>query len=99
MTIYLSEIEFTSNFYSVDLPDGSVLSINEVNESMLVSSVEVPIDTYNIEVTDIDGEVTSCPNIIGMNNDILGIETAYTEYEGRRLTSENIKYCTVSVYE
>lgn len=99
MIIYLREIEFTGGFYSVDLPDGSVLSLNEVNESTEVSSVEVSIDTYILEVTDTDNVITRCSNIIGMSNDILGIETDYTEYEGQRLSSDNLKYCTVSVYE
>lgn len=103
MTIILSEVTFENDFFSVDLPDGSVLILNKVEESLLTEEGVVIINAINLQITKNpstnEEEYISCPCVIGMNNDILGINTDYTEYEGQVLTPENIGYCTIEVYE
>lgn len=100
MTIELANIEFVNDFFSVALPDGSTMNINLVNEDFITSSnEECTVKAINIEVTDLDGNITSCPCVIGMSNDIMEIDTDYTEYEGEVLTPDNMAYCTITVYE
>lgn len=101
MIIDLSEIKFTNDFYSVTLPDTNVLVLNKLDESLTISTLNTTMEIHNINVSLMDSEGNSidCPCVIGMGNDILKIETDYTEWEGKVLTSDNMKYCTINVYE
>ena len=104
MTIDLSEITFSNDFFEVDLPNGSVLTINKIDEDITVDDSSIILDRINIQVSTTDEDTgvttyTSCPCSIGLGNDILIIKTDYSEYEGKVLTSKNMMYCTIEIYE
>lgn len=99
MVIDLSNVEFENDFFSTILPDGSILVLNKVDESLALDNLSAEIKAVNIEIQTDEDTVISCPCIIGMSNDYLSIDTAYTEYEGEVLTSDNMKYCTIQIYE
>lgn len=103
MIIKLSEVVFENDFFSVDLPNGSVLTLNKIDEDIATTGDNVKLDRINLQITSFDEsgneEYTSCPCSIGLGNDILIIETDYPEYEGKVLTSENMRFCTIEVYE
>lgn len=99
MVVELAKAEFVNDFFSVMLPDGGLLVLNKVDEDFLSDGAECIIKTVNIEVQDVDGNVTSCPCVIGLGNDLMQINTAYKEYEGEVLTPDNMVYCTIEVYE
>lgn len=100
MTIELDTIEFLNDFFSTALPDGSSIIINMVNEDFITEDgEECVVKAINIEVEDLDGNIISCPCVIGMSNDIMEIATEHTEYEGEVLTPDNMGYCTIEIYE
>lgn len=98
MTIDLSKIEFNNDFFSVTLPDGSLLVLNKVDEDFTADEEECVVKAINIEIQK-EEEYITCPCIIGLGNDILQINTDYKEYEGEVLTPDNMGYCTIEVYE
>lgn len=100
MTIELDSITFTNDFFSVALPDGSIIIINKVDEDFITENDdECTVQAITIEVQDLDGNIISCPCVIGMSNDIMEIATKHTEYEGEVLTPDNMGYCTIEIYE
>lgn len=100
MTIDLSKVAFTNDFFSTMLPDGSTLFLNKVNEDFITpDSEECVIKAVNLEVIDSEENAVSCPCVIGLSNDILSIQTEHKEYEGEVLTPENMVYCTIEIYE
>lgn len=100
MTIELDSITFTNDFFSVALPDGSTVIINKVDEDFITENDdECTVQAITIEVQDLDGNIISCPCVIGMSNDIMEIATKHTEYEGEVLTPDNMGYCTIEIYE
>lgn len=101
MLIELSKVDFTSDFFSAMLPDGSYLVLNRLDESFVKEgeTEEFVIKSINVEIQDIEGNVTKCPCIIGMSNDLMEIKTDYKEYEGTVLSPDNMAYCTIEVYE
>ena len=103
MIINLSEIIFENDFFSVSLPDGSSLVFNEINEELVTLDNKV-IDIHNINIQKVitgstGEEYIDCSVAIGSRNTILGIYTTYTEYESALLNSNNMKYCTMEVFE
>ena len=103
MLIDLGEVVFENDFFNVDLPNGSVLTLNKIDEAIATDDSTVKIDRVNLQITsfDEDGneEYMRCPCAIGLGNAILIIKTDYPEYEGKVLTSENMRFCTIEVYE
>ena len=101
MIIDLSKTEFVNDLFSTMLPNGSLLILNKVDESFLVTgqTAECPVKALTIEIQDIDGNIISCPCVIGMGNDLMIINTDYKEYEGEVLTPDNMGYCTIEVYD
>lgn len=101
MIIDLAKITFTNDFFSTMLPDGKYLVLNKVDESLKLDNgqTEYPIKAINIEVQDIEGNVSSCPCVIGMGNELTQISTEHKEYEGKVLTPDNMVFCTIEVYE
>lgn len=98
MTIDLSKVTFTNDFFSTMLPDGDLLVLNKVDEDFLSGTAECIIKAINIEIQSED-EAISCPCVIGLGNDLMQINTDYKEYEGKVLTPDNMMYCTIEVYE
>ena len=101
MIIDLSKLDFENDMFSTIIPGNSILLLNKIDESLKIGSMEegVSIKAINIEINSFDGQYTKCSNIIGLSNDYFKIETKYKEYEGEVLTSDNMKYCTIEVYE
>lgn len=100
MTLFLDNVVFDNDFFTIDTPDGSLLTLNQVNESLLdLNDDKAEIKVINIEVQKTDGEILKCPCIIGLGNDILEVRTEYKDLEGETLTSDNMKYCVIEIYE
>lgn len=98
MIIDLSQIEFFYDFYSLPLPSGDTLILNSVDENFTIDNVDTEIKCINLVVALEDGSASySVPSIIGMKNQFFTLNTDYTEYEGKRLNIDNIKYCKLEV--
>lgn len=92
MIIDLSKIEFTYDFFSSTMPDGSTLILNNISEDI--------IKQINILIQPIDGSANIlCSSVIGCGNDRIRIKSDYSEYLGKVLTEDNMKYCTIEMYE
>lgn len=98
MTIELDKVVFTNDFFSTPLPDGSIMVLNKVDEDMLLEDASAVVKAINIEVWRYDEDAIKCPCVIGLSNELMEIKTEYTEYEGKVLTSDNMKYCTIEIY-
>lgn len=100
MTVDLSEVEFDYDFFSLSLPDGNTLIMNQVDEDFLTNGDEVVVKGINIVVALEDGSGNVlCSSVIGMPNDYFTINSGYPEYVGKTLTSDNMKYCTMEIPE
>lgn len=99
MLINLDKAVFTNDFFTSQLPDGSLLVLNKVDEDFLSDGAECIVKAVNIEIQDTEENIISCPCVIGLGNELMQITTEYKEYEGEVLTPENMVYCTIEVYE
>lgn len=99
MLINLDKAVFTNDFFTSQLPDGSLLVLNKVDEDFLSDGTECVVKAVNIEIQDTEENIISCPCVIGLGNELMQITTEYKEYEGEVLTPENMVYCTIEVYE
>lgn len=99
MVVELAKVEFINDFFSTMLPDGSLLVLNKVDEDFLSGNAECIVKSVNIEIQDVQGNVISCPCVIGLGNDLMQITTAHKEYEGEVLSPDNMVYCTIEIYE
>ena len=98
MTLNLSDLTFTNDFAEVSLPDGSTLTVNQINEDFLTDDTETVIDRYNFVVTTEDSSYI-CSSVIGVANDWFVLKSDYADYQGKVLTSGNIDYCYLEIYE
>ena len=98
MTLFLENVTFDNDFFSIDLPDGGTLVLNKINEDFAYEGTDVLIDRINIEI-DYDDSFVPCSGVIGLGDEKIKINTEYTQFEGSVLTSKNMKYCTIEVYE
>ena len=107
MKIDLSAVPFTNDMFAIDIPINKTLLLNKVDEWLKSSTPdeegnfpEAVVKRVNIEVTDNNsGEKIRCPCVIGLSNDILSLDTEYTECLGDVLTDENLDKCTITVFE
>ena len=99
MIIDLAKVEFTNDLFSALLPDGSLIVLNKVDENFQVESDYCIVKGVNIEIQDTEGNIMSCPCVIGLGNELMKIDTEYSEYEGAVLTPDNMMYCTIEIYE
>lgn len=101
MTINLSEIEFDNDFFTTTIPSGDELILNKIDESLKIDTEDIVVDIKNItiELVKTDNTFVSCPCVIGLGNEYLLIDTKYEELKGTVLTSDNMKYCTINVYD
>ena len=98
MTLFLENVTFDNDFFSIDLPDGGTLVLNKINEGFAYEGTDVLIDRINIEI-DYEDSFVPCSSIIGLGDEKIKINTEYIQFEGSVLTSKNMKYCTIEVYE
>lgn len=101
MTLDLSQVKFAYDFFSMNMPDGSTLVLNNVNENFRDSKDKVTeVKQINVLVIDItDGSNFLCSSVIGEKNKYLTINSKYTEYLGKTLTEDNMQYCTIEINE
>ena len=103
MLIDLGEVVFENDFFNVDLPNGSVLTLNKIDEDIATDDSTVKIDRVNLQITSFDEagneEYMLCPCAFFLCNYFFFIYSDYPEYEGKVLTSENMRCCTIEVYE
>ena len=101
MEIYLKDVIFENDFFTIGTPDGGTLRLNKIDEKLNVSVLlkDVEINKINIEFESYDGTVTLCSSVIGLSNNLMEIQTNTKELEGEVLTTENMQYCTIVVYE
>lgn len=110
MVLDLSEIEFTYDFFTSVMPNGNQLVLNLVDEDFIATSIddggntietETKIHGVNIYVEFLDSEQDNalCSSVIGTSNDYFTLSSEHSEYLGQTLTTENMKYCTIEMYE
>lgn len=101
MEIYLKDVIFENDFFTIGTPDGGILRLNKIDEKLNVSVLlkDVEINRINIEYESSEGIVTLCSSVIGLSNNLMEIQTNIRELEGEVLTAENMQYCTIVVYE
>lgn len=99
MTIDLAKVEFDNDIFSTRLPDGGIITLNVVDESMQTPYDGLEIKGVNINLYDFTGELIECPCVIGLGNELMEIRTDYKNLEGKVLTPDNMMYCTIEVYE
>lgn len=100
MTLNLAEIEFDYDFFSTTMPDGSLLILNKVSESLPSKNGEVEIKGINIIIQPLGAEeYLICSSVIGMSNDYLSLNSDYPDLLGHVLTEDNLEYCTMELFE
>lgn len=101
MTIALSKVEFTYDFFSSTMPDGSTLILNNVSEDFFTqNNEEVIVKQINILIEPVDGSGNIlCSSVIGCGNDKMCIKSDYSECLGKVLNEDNMKYCMIEMYE
>lgn len=101
MTIDLSKVEFTYDFFSSTMPDGSTLILNNVSEDFFTqNNEEVIVKQINILIELVDGSGNIlCSSVIGCGNDKMCIKSDYSECLGKVLNEDNMKYCMIEMYE
>lgn len=99
MIINLAETVFENDIFTTILPDGSTMTLNKLNEKLDDGAEGCIIQGINIEIEDTEGNLITCPCVIGMGNELMQIITDYTQYEGEELTPSNMAFCQIEVYE
>lgn len=98
MLLKLGEIVFDYDFFTTSMPNGSYLVMNKIKESLKHREDTLELDRVNIAVY-LEDEIVPCSSVIGMSNDYIGISTDHKELEGKTLSSENMQYCIMELYE
>ena len=98
MLLKLGEIVFDYDFFTTSMPNGGYLVMNKIKESLKHEEDTLELDRVNIAVY-LEDEIVPCSSVIGMSNDYLGISTDHKELEGKTLSSENMQYCIMELYE
>jgi len=101
MTIDLSQVDFSYDFFASTMPDGSTLVLNNVSEDFKDSNAIVTeVKQINILIQPSDGSSNLlCSSVIGTGNDRFILTSGHSEYLGKVLTEDNMKYCTIEMYE
>lgn len=101
MVINLSDITFENDIFTIDLNDGGLLVLNNIDEALLPENAEYEtnIKVINIEVIDREGNIKPCSNVIGLESNNIYIGTKYTEYNGSALNKDNLRYAFIEVKE
>lgn len=100
MTIDLSKIDFSYDFFSSTMPDGGTLVLNNVSESFATDGDDLKLKGINILVVDGQtGENLLCSSVIGTENDKFRLNSDHEGLLGKVLTEDNMKYCTIEMLE
>ena len=99
MTYNLDEAVFDNDFYSLETGKGDTIILNLVDEQIAYNNEEIAVNAINIAVIDSDSSYHDGVNVIGEGNEFYEIKSDYTQYVGLPLNKDNIKYCTLEVYD
>ena len=100
MVLDLSKVTFDYDFFTSTMPDGNQLVLNKINEDFISSSKETEINGINIIVELLStNESVLCSSVIGTSNDYIAVISDYEELQGKTLTTDNMKYCTLEMFE
>lgn len=101
MTIDLSKITLEGSFFEAELPDGSALVVNVVDEDIPSDNgyPSAPVKRVNLTHITLDLDMVHIPCVIGMGADGITVESDYKELYGTVLDGDNMAKCTVEVEE
>ena len=98
MTIDLSVVTFDNGLFQTDLPNGDVLYLYALDESLGTESADVVINEIIIELLSGD-TITNLSSIVGLTQNRISLLSKYTDVVGTKLTTENKDYCYIEVYD
>ena len=100
MTLDLSEVDFSYDFFASTMPSGNRLVLNKIDEDFISSDVETKVNGINIVVELLDTEESIlCSSVIGTSNDYIAVKSSYKELQGKTLDTDNMKFCTIEMFE
>lgn len=102
MTVNLSEVVFTSDYWEIETENGNTLILNRINEQFQVEidgvMNETTVKRINIAVLFSDTtEQTICCGIVGVKDRYVTVISDYPEVQGELLTEDNMKLCSILV--
>lgn len=100
MTLDLSEVDFSYDFFTSTMPSGNQLVLNKIDEDFISSGMETKVNGINIVVELLDTEESIlCSSVIGTSNDYIAVKSSYKELQGKTLDTDNMKFCTIEMFE
>ena len=100
MTLDLSEVDFSYDFFTSTMPGGNHLVLNKIDEDFISSGMETKVNGINIVVELLDTEESIlCSSVIGTSNDYIAVKSSYKELQGKTLDTDNMKFCTIEMFE
>lgn len=100
MTLDLSEVDFSYDFFASTMPSGNQLVLNKIDEDFISSGMETKVNGINIVVELLDTEESIlCSSVIGTSNDYIAVKSSYKELQGKTLDTDNMKFCTIEMFE
>lgn len=100
MTLDLSEVDFSYDFFASTMPSGNQLVLNKIDEDFISSGMETKVNGINIVVELLDTEESIlCSSVIGTSNDYIAVESSHKELQGKTLDTDNMKFCTIEMFE
>lgn len=100
MTLDLSEVDFSYDFFASTMPGGNQLVLNKIDEDFISSGMETKVNGINIVVELLDTEESIlCSSVIGTSNDYIAVKSSYKELQGKTLDTDNMKFCTIEMFE
>lgn len=100
MTLDLSEVDFSYDFFTSIMPGGNQLVLNKIDEDFISSDMETKVNGINIVVELLDTEESMlCSSVIGTSNDYIAVKSSYKELQGKTLDTDNMKFCTIEMFE
>ena len=100
MTLDLSEVDFSYDFFTSTMSGGNKLVLNKIDEDFISSGMETKVNGINIVVELLDTEESIlCSSVIGTSNDYIAVKSSYKELQGKTLDTDNMKFCTIEMFE
>jgi hypothetical protein len=94
--------DFVNGSYSVAVTDSYYITLNMVNEEYHISGRDVLIRQMNVIAQLFSGSSESqivCPNVIGLSNDLVSIQSEDPSLNGTRITFDNMGKWGVEINE
>lgn len=102
MTVNLSEVVFTSDYWEIETDNGNTLILNKVYEQFQVEIDgqihETSVKRINIAVLFAgETEQVICGGVVGVKDKYITVLSDYPEVQGEILTADNMDKCTILV--